>query len=168
MLSLQFQADVQSSKPTTPELHTHSLPDSTATPDEPAGGAESNGASHEDGTAFDSSIKVDEEMVSVNGTGQGGGNAEKSDQEVADEPTPDLEDRPRTPPSEPAEADIVPKEVSDIVAPDVVPETIEMEPELEEAGRENEEVEVETDLAEIPLQSRPIYPRRWGFNLDAT
>jgi hypothetical protein len=129
------------------------------TPDEPVGGEESNGASHEDGNTPKRRVNGDEEIVSVNGTRQGGGNAKGSDQEIADEPTPDLEDRPSIPPSEPAEpaeAGIVPKEVSDIVAPEVVPETIEMEPELEEAGRENEEVEVEveveTDLAEIPLQ----------------
>jgi hypothetical protein len=119
-------------------------------PDELVGGVESNGASHQDGIAPQSPVNGDEQTVWVNGTGQEGGNAEGSDQEIADEPTTDLEDRPSTPPSGPAEADIVPQEVSDIVAPEVVPETIEMEPEVEKAG--NEDKEVEADLAEIPLQ----------------
>jgi hypothetical protein len=119
------------------------------TPDEPIAEAESNEVPHEDGIVPESPVNGDEEVVSVNGTGQGGGNAENSDQEVADEPTPDLENRSTSPPTEPAEADIVPKEVSDLVAPEVVPETIEMEPELEIAG--NEDKEVETDLTEIPL-----------------
>jgi len=94
-------------------------------------------------------VDGDEREVSVNGTGQEGGNAEASDQEVVNERTSDLEDRPRSEPSEPAEADIVPKEVSDIVAPEVVPETVKIEPELEGTGNEDEEVE--TDLAEIAL-----------------
>lgn len=129
---------------------------------EPVGEAEPNGTSHEDGSPPKGLLNGDEEIVLVNETGQGGGNAESSDQEVADEPRPELDDRPRTPlsgpaePAEPVEADIVPKEVSDIVAPEVVPETMEMEPELEIAGNEDEEVE--TDLAEIPLQPEDLAP----------
>jgi hypothetical protein len=120
------------------------------TPDEPVAEAEPNWTSPENGIAPKSPVNGDEEVVSVNGTGQGGGNAESLDQEEADGPTPDLEDRTTSPPSEPAEADIVPKEVSDVVAPEVVPETISMEPELESAG--NEDKDVEADLSEIPLQ----------------
>ena len=119
------------------------------TPDESVEKAGLNEASHEDTTTPKRLVDGDERVVSVNGTGQEGGNAEGSDQEVVNERTSDLEDRPRSEPSEPAEADVVPKEVSDIVAPEVVPETIETEPELEETG--NEDNEVETDLAEIPL-----------------
>ena len=128
------------------------------TPDEPVGGVETNGASHEDVTTPQSSANGDKEMVSVNGTRQEGGHAESSDPDVEDEPTPELEDRPSSPPPEPAEADIVPKEVSDIVAPEVVPETIEMEPELEGDVNQDEEVEVEAeaDLAEIPLQPQDL------------
>ena len=120
------------------------------TPDEPVGGVETNGASHEDGTIIQSPVNGDEEVVSMNGTGKEGGHAESSGPDFEDEPTLNIEDRPSSPPTEPAEADIVPKELSDVVAPEVVPETIEMEPELDGAG--NEDKEVEADLSEIPLQ----------------
>jgi len=119
------------------------------TPDGSVEGAGSNEASHDVAGSPRSLLNGDEGVVSANGTGQEGGNAEGSDQEVVNERASDLHDRPSSPTSNPAEADIVPKEVSDIVAPEVVPETIDLEPELEETGNEDEEVEI--DLAEIPL-----------------
>jgi hypothetical protein len=118
------------------------------TPHELDGAAEPKSAPRPQEVSADG-VEIEDE-VHINGTSEANGHVESSNLEVVDEPTPDLEHRQPSPSTEPIEADIVPKEVSDVVAPEVVPDIIEMEPEMEKGG--NEDKEVEADLAEIPLQ----------------